>query len=107
VGVDAPARLRAGLELGVDREDDALGAEAVGGLQDEPGSFDRRRVEGDLVRAGSQHRLDVARERRPPPTVSGMKQRSAVAATTSCMILRPSLDAVMSRKTSSSAPWAS
>ena len=43
----------------------------------------------------------------PPPTVSGMKQHSAVAATTSCMILRPSLDAVMSRKTSSSAPWAS
>jgi hypothetical protein len=45
--------------------------------------------------------------RRPPPTVSGMKQRSAVAATTPCRILRPSEEAVMSRKTSSSAPWAS
>jgi hypothetical protein len=46
-------------------------------------------------------------ERRPPPTVRGMKQRSAVAATTSRMILLPSLEAVMSRKTSSSAPCAS
>jgi hypothetical protein len=46
-------------------------------------------------------------ERRPPPTVSGMKHCSAVAATTSRMIRRPSLEAVMSRKTSSSAPWAS
>ena len=42
--------------------------------------------------------------RRPPPTVSGMKHCSAVAATTSCMILRSSLDAVISRKISSSAP---
>ncbi len=48
-----------------------------------------------------------ARVRRPPPTVSGMKHCSAVAATTSCMMFRRSLEAVMSRNTSSSAPWAS
>mgnify|MGYP006197652695 CR=1 FL=1 len=43
----------------------------------------------------------------PPPTVSGMKQRSAVRATTSKMVSRLSDDAVMSRKQSSSAPAAS
>ena len=43
-------------------------------------------------------------ERIPPPTVSGMKAWSAVLATTSIMMARRSWDAVMSRKTSSSAP---
>ena len=43
-------------------------------------------------------------ERSPPPTVSGMKTWSAVRSTTSTIVLRPSLEAVMSRKTSSSAP---
>ena len=43
----------------------------------------------------------------PPPTVTGMKQTSAVRRTTSQMIPRPSWLAVMSRKTSSSAPSAS
>jgi len=42
--------------------------------------------------------------RTPPPTVSGMKTRSAVRATTSRMIGRSSCEAVMSRKHSSSAP---
>ncbi len=37
--------------------------------------------------------------RMPPPTVSGMKRFSAVFATTSTIVARPSLDAVMSRKT--------
>jgi len=45
--------------------------------------------------------------RTPPPTVSGMKTRSAVRATTSRMIGRSSCEAVMSRKVSSSAPSAS
>ena len=40
----------------------------------------------------------------PPPTVSGMKITSAVRRTTSSMMSRPSWLAVMSRKTSSSAP---
>ena len=48
-----------------------------------------------------------SRSRMPPPTVSGMKQTSAVRRTTSEMISRPSWLAVMSRKTSSSAPSAS
>ena len=43
----------------------------------------------------------------PPPTVSGMKTCSAVRDSTSRISLRFSWDAVMSRKTSSSAPWAS
>ena len=45
--------------------------------------------------------------RTPPPTVSGMKQRSAVRATTSRMVPRFSWLAVMSRKQSSSAPASS
>ena len=40
----------------------------------------------------------------PPPTVSGMKTLRAVRATTSAMVSRSSLEAVMSRNTSSSAP---
>src|SRR3954451_14852256 len=46
-------------------------------------------------------------ERTPPPTVSGMKQASAVRRTTSRIVLRFSWLAVMSRKQSSSAPAAS
>ena len=45
--------------------------------------------------------------RTPPPTVSGMKQASAVRVTTSKMVSRFSWLAVMSRKVSSSAPAAS
>jgi hypothetical protein len=45
--------------------------------------------------------------RTPPPTVSGMNTCSAVRRTTSYMVSRPALDAVMSRKVSSSAPSAS
>ena len=46
-------------------------------------------------------------ERTPPPTVKGMNTCSAVRETTSTMVRRWSDEAVMSRKTSSSAPWAS
>src|SRR2546425_5163463 len=46
-------------------------------------------------------------ERMPPPTVSGMQMPSAVRRTTSSMIARASCEAVMSRKTSSSAPCVS
>ena len=45
-----------------------------------------------------------ATERMPPPTASGMKTLRAVRATTSAMMARASLEAVISRKTSSSAP---
>ncbi len=45
--------------------------------------------------------------RTPPPTVSGMKQRSAVASTMWKMVSRFSWLAVMSRKHNSSAPAAS
>ena len=46
-------------------------------------------------------------ERMPPPMVKGMNTSSAVRRATSTMVSRASLDAVMSRKTSSSAPSAS
>src|SRR4029079_13330477 len=46
-------------------------------------------------------------DRTPPPTVSGRKTLSAVARTTSSIVLRPSDDAVMSRKQISSAPCVS
>jgi hypothetical protein len=46
-------------------------------------------------------------DRTPPPTVSGMKTCSAVRRTTSCMVALRSLEAVMSRNVSSSAPSAS
>ena len=43
----------------------------------------------------------------PPPTVSGMNTVSAVRRTTSRVVSRPSTEAEMSRKVSSSAPSAS
>ena len=52
----------------------------------------------------SRMRRASATERMPPPTASGMKTLRAVRATTSAMMSRASLEAVMSRKTSSSAP---
>ena len=53
--------------------------------------------------AESSSRMSLT-ERTPPPTVSGMKTWSAVRSTTSIIVRRLSEDAVMSRKTSSSAP---
>ena len=50
-----------------------------------------------MVRASSTLRI-------PPPTVNGMNTCSAVRRTTSIIVSRPSDDAVMSRKTNSSAP---
>ena len=41
----------------------------------------------------------------PPPTVNGMSVSAATFCTMSVKVLRPSWLAVMSRKTSSSAPW--
>ncbi len=46
-------------------------------------------------------------ERMPPPIVNGMKTLSAVRRASSTMVSRSSCEAVMSRKTSSSAPSAS
>ena len=56
--------------------------------------------------ANSRARMSFS-SRTPPPTVSGMKQTSAVRRTTSRMVPRFSWVAVMSRKQSSSAPAAS
>ena len=54
--------------LGVDRDDDALVAELVGGFGDEFRPFHRRGVDRDLVGAGQQQLADIvdlrARRRR-------------------------------------------
>ncbi len=45
--------------LRIDREHDALRAEHVRELVDQVGALERRGVDGDLVRAGVEHRLRV------------------------------------------------
>ena len=64
-------------------------------------------VDRDLVGAAMSSLRMSSTVRTPPPTVSGMKQASAVRCTTSKMVSRFSWLAVMSRKQSSSAPAAS
>jgi hypothetical protein len=46
-------------------------------------------------------------DRIPPPTVNGMKHSAAVRSTTSTIVARASDEAVISKKTNSSAPCAS
>jgi hypothetical protein len=60
-----------------------------------------------LSAPASRSRRMSSTARTPPPTVSGMKQASAVRWTTSSKVPRFSWLAVMSRKQSSSAPAAS
>ena len=48
-----------------------------------------------------------SRVRMPPPMTSGTKTLDAVAAATSSTVLRPSVEAATSRKTTSSIPSAS
>ena len=66
---------------------------------------------GEVRQTLSAPALSAARAsssvRMPPPITSGMKTDAAVRSATSSTVLRPSVDAVMSRKTSSSAPFAS
>ena len=71
------------------------------------GSFTAAVLIDTLSAPASSRRRMSSRVRTPPPTVSGMKQTSAVLATASRMMSRLSLLAVMSRKQSSSAPAAS
>jgi hypothetical protein len=98
---------RAETFLGVDRDDDALVAELVGGFARRNPGVHRGRVDRHLVGAASSSLRMSSTVRTPPPTVTGMKQCSAVRATTSKMVSRFSWLAVMSRKQSSSAPAAS
>ena len=58
VGEDLPSVVRRPAP-GVDGDDDALGAELVGQLTDQPGIDDGRRVQGDLVGAGAQQGAGV------------------------------------------------
>ena len=101
VGEDLPARRLARLRdlLGVDRHHDALVAEFLRRLLHEGAAVHRRGVDRHLVGAGSVSSLRMSSTvRTPPPTVSGMKQASAVRVTTSKMVSRFSWLAVMSRK---------
>ncbi len=68
------------------------------------GSFTAAVLIETLSAPASSSRRMSSTVRTPPPTVSGMKQASAVRATTSKMMSRSSWLAVMSRKHSSSAP---
>ena len=65
-------------------------------------------VFSDTLSAPDRSRASTsAHDRTPPPTVSGMNTCPAVRRTTSYMVCRPPLEAVMSRNVSSSAPSAS
>ena len=54
-----------------------------------------------------RHSRMVSTERMPPPTVKGMNTFSATFSARDTTVGRSSLEAVMSRNTSSSAPWQS
>jgi hypothetical protein len=105
MGEDLPARSASpGADLlGVDGDDDALVAELVGCLGDEFRALTAAELIETLSAPASSNLRTSSTVRTPPPTVSGMKQCSAVRATTSKIVSRLSEDAVMSRKQSSSA----
>ncbi len=101
MGEDFPAvpdLLRLRDFLRVDRNHDALIAEFFRGFAYQ----DRRSTAAVLIETLSAPDASSTRtsstERTPPPTVSGMKQASAVRRTTSSRMPRLSLLAVMSRK---------
>ena len=72
------------------------------------GPRERRGVDRHLVGARVEHRVRVLRPARtPPPIVNGTNTSSAARRASSTTVARLSDVAVMSRKTSSSAPWAS
>ena len=90
--------------LGINGNDHALATERFRTFLDNLGS--RQAAEFRLILsapARSNARMSLV-ERTPPPTVSGMKQRSAVLSITSRIDFRPSEEAVISKKTNSSAP---
>ena len=101
MGEDFPAIRLAGWRhlLGVDRHDDALIAEFFRGFAARSSRRATAAVLIDTLSApdGSSARISST-VRTPPPTVSGMKQASAVRRTTSSMMPRFSWLAVMSRK---------
>ena len=94
---------------GVDREHQHLVAEPVGDLGDQLGPVDGGGVDRDLVGAGAQQ---ACRRRRPldTPAADGERDEDLLgraADTISSVVARPSWEAEMSRKVSSSAPSAS
>src|SRR5271169_2323399 len=109
MGENLPARRLARFRhaLGVDRDHNALVAEFSAASL----TKSRRATAAVLIETLSAPEVSSAwmssMVRTPPPTVSGMKQASAVRRTTSSMMPRFSWLAVMSRKVSSSAPASS
>ncbi len=88
----------------IDGEHHGLRAEFAAEFRDQLGPAHGGGVDRHLVGARQRMRRASATERMPPPTASGMKTLRAVRATTPAMMSRASQEAVMSRKTSSSAP---
>jgi hypothetical protein len=89
MGEDLVTLAPGGDPLGVDRHHDALAPEFLGRPPHETGVAHGRRVDRDLVGAREQQRRMSSRLRTPPPTVSGMKQFSAVRRTTSSRMPGP------------------
>jgi len=88
--------------------DQLLSGESLLILETEPAAYIAFAANQALKSAPAlSNRSTSSTERTPPPTVNGMKTCSAVRRTTSYMVSRSPLLAVMSRKTSSSAPSAS
>ena len=71
------------------------------------GSSNAARLTATLSAPARSSERASSRPEIPPPTVNGMKTLSAVRRASSTMVSRFSCEAVMSRKTSSSAPSAS
>ena len=92
---------------GVDAEHEHLVAEPVGDLGDQLGTVDRGGVDRDLVGAGAQQPVDVLDAAHAAADRERDEDLLGAAATTSIVVARPSWEAEMSRKVSSSAPSAS
>jgi len=90
--------------FGVDADNDTLVAERLRALVDEFGPLERAGGDRNLVRAGPERLLDILGGSDAAANCEGMKTSSATRSTTSSIVSRPSAEAVMSRKTNSSAP---
>jgi hypothetical protein len=93
--------------LGVDGDDDALRTDLARGVEHQVGLSTAAVFIDTLSAPALSRRRTSSTLRTPPPTVSGMKTCAAQASTMCRMMSRWSLEAVMSRKVTSSAPCSS
>ena len=89
--------------LRIDRDHYALGAEDPGEPADRSGRASAEELTETLSAPASRTAWASATDRMPPPIVNGMKTLSAVRRASATIVSRRSCEAVMSRKTSSSA----